>query len=322
MYFVGRGRLAYFVDELHVHIVYETIGDKDHFGEVEFFFADQRENNVKSATICELLALSREDLFNKIFLEFTDLKLEMIIDAAAVREKLKKLREEVWSKRREQYKRARGLSITLSHLEIGKLVELRPSLKTELVFEDGEDMQNPAYLTVPNSPKPVETSPKSALSVSAPGVSSSPKTSLFPPQSRKDISEFPPQSLINQRELPSAEPASKPVICSQFTLEIPPHPVVHRRTRRSITNPQSGLPTALLDPVKSRISELKTIMNSHTLAAVEEKKVNVTEEMTQSYKRIAAKVTRIEEVVVRLVTATGKTRRASVMLTGQISTLQ
>lgn len=321
MYFVGKGRLVYFVDELHVHIVYETIGDKDHFGEVEFFFADQRENSVKSATICELLALSREDLFNKIFVEFTDLKLEMIIEAAAVREKLKKLREEVWSKRREQYKRARGLSITLSHLEIGKLVELRPSLKTELVFEDGEEMGNPAYLTVPNSPKPAETSPKSALSVSAPGVSSSPKLNIFPLQNRKDISEFPPQSLGNQSELPSAEPVSKPIICSQFTLEVPDHPKVHRRTRRSITNPQSGLPTALLDPVKSRISELKTIMNSHTLAAVEEKKADVTEEMTRSYKRIAAKVTRIEEVVMRLVTATGK-RRASVMTTGQISTFQ
>lgn len=313
MYFVGKGKLAYYVDELHVHIIYEKIEDKDYFGEVEFFFADQRENNVKSNTICELLALSREDLFNKIFPEFPNLKLEMIIEAAATRERLKKLREEVWSKRREQYRRAKGMSITLSHSEIGRLVELKPSLKTELVFEEeaeGEKGKSPVYLTVPNSPKPYEASPKSALSASEPGISSSPKPTLFPAKSSKDLSEFPP-----------SEPLQKPVTCSQFTLEVPEKAELPRRTRRSITSPSSGLPAAFLDPVKSRISELRTIMNRHTLAIVEERKTDVTEEMMQCYRRIVARMTRVEEMVTRLGNAAGK-RRASLVVESQISTLQ
>ena len=311
MYFVGKGRLAYFVDELHVHIVYERIEDKDYFGEVEFFFADQRENNVKSATICELLALSREDLFNKIFPEFPNLKLEMIIEAAATRERLKRLREEVWSRRREQYRRAKGMSITLSHNEIGRLVELQPSLRTELVFEQEAEVEkgrSPVYLTVPNSPKPYETSPKSALSASGLEISSSPKSTLFPTPISKNPSEFPPP-----------EPLSKSLKCSQFTLELPAQPDTRRRSRRSITSPSPGLPPAPLDPVKSRIAELKTIMNSHTLALVQENKADATEEMMHSYKRIVARMTRVEVIVWRLMA--GK-RRASLTIEPQISTLQ
>lgn len=59
VYFIGRGQVAFFIDELHVHLVYDTLSDGDYFGDLEFFFAEQRETNVKSVTSSELLALTR-----------------------------------------------------------------------------------------------------------------------------------------------------------------------------------------------------------------------------------------------------------------------
>lgn len=59
VYFIGRGQVAFFIDELHVHLVYETLTDGDYFGDLEFFFAEQRETNTKSISNSELLALTR-----------------------------------------------------------------------------------------------------------------------------------------------------------------------------------------------------------------------------------------------------------------------
>ena len=59
VYFIGRGQFAFFIDELHVHVVYNTLSDGDYFGDIEFFFAEQRETNVKSTSNSELLALTR-----------------------------------------------------------------------------------------------------------------------------------------------------------------------------------------------------------------------------------------------------------------------
>lgn len=146
MYFIGRGNLAFFIDELHVHIIYETVVEGDYFGEIEFFFAEQRETNVKSLNISELLALTRgvsttQDLYNNVFPEFEDLKIEMIIAASQRKERLKRLREGVEQQRREQYRKAKGLPLTLTCNEINRLKSMQPQLQDEIVFEEEEKQQ-------------------------------------------------------------------------------------------------------------------------------------------------------------------------------------
>ena len=146
VYFIGRGNISFFIDELHVHVIYETISEGDYFGEIEFFFAEQRETNVKSLNISELLALTRgvqstQDLFNAVFPEFEDLKIEMIIAASQRKDRLKTLREGVEQQRREQYRKAKGLPLTLTFNEINRLKSMQPQLQDEIIFEEEEGKQ-------------------------------------------------------------------------------------------------------------------------------------------------------------------------------------
>ena len=305
VYFVGKGKLAYFVDELHVHVIYEVIDDNGYFGEVEFFFADQRENNVKATTICDLLILTRGDLFNRLFLEFSDLKLEMIIEAAATRDRLKYLREEVWSKRRAQYRHAKGLSITLSHNEIGKLAEMQPSLHSELVFEP---VPRHTGGTVPSSPLSKARTPLSAGVQSEKGFEQRAMMSLMVPQRSAHNSPYQtpirivtPPDLVRENTDESSE--SGPEI-EPFELE---KESSRRGSRRSVTNPQS--PRKEAEGVQMRITGLKSIMNSHTLALVEEKKTTANEETMKTFRRVTARVTRVEEAVAKLASAAAKRRK-------------
>jgi hypothetical protein len=258
VYFVGRGKLGYYIDELHVHIIYEEIRDKSYFGEIEFFFSDQREVNVKGLTTCELLILSREDLYNKLFPEFSDLKIEMIIEAAARRDRLKALREEAELRRREQYKRARGLPLTLSSNEIERLHEMQPVLGSELFeggveavsFQGGEEQAEPLFVPV---------------------------AQVHNTEEKEEITP-----------LKNIEPANP---------EREKSPM--RREKRSATTPYSALDReedGAPDLRKAKLSELRTLLNTHTLAMLDSGP-KASDEVGNAFVRIESSLERIESML-------------------------
>lgn len=66
----------------------------------------------------------------------------MIVAASQRKDHLKRLRDEVEQQRREQYKKAKGLPLTLTQNEMIRLKSLQPLLQNEIVFEeDGEDVK-------------------------------------------------------------------------------------------------------------------------------------------------------------------------------------
>lgn len=66
----------------------------------------------------------------------------MIVAASQRKDYLKELREEVEQNRREQYKKAKGLPLTLTQNEMIRLKSMQPQLENEIVFEeDAEDVK-------------------------------------------------------------------------------------------------------------------------------------------------------------------------------------
>ena len=272
VYFVGRGRLGYYIDELHVHIIYEEIRNKDYFGEVEFFFAEHREVNVKGLTTCELLALSREDLFNKLFPEFSDLKIEMIIEASSTRDRLKSLREEAEQRRREQYRRARGLPLTLSSNEIQRLNEMQPALRSELFESNGHILVEEVKFEPENRPE-----------------------QLFEPAEKVIEEEKEEFSVVQEKSMEESREMH-----------------INRRRKRSVTVPPKLVPRESEEQVdlrQTKISELKTLLNQHTLAILETKEPD---EVSKSFTRIERSLERIEAMLVEITGAQPAKRRGSI----------
>jgi len=285
VYFVGRGKLGYYIDELHVHIIYEEIRDKDYFGDVEFFFADQREVNVKGLMVCELLALGREDLFNKLFPEFEDLKIEMIVEAAARRDRLKALREEAELRRRDQYKRARGLPLTLSSNEIERLHEIQPALGTELFEPQAEG----GYVE--------------AVSFQGEEQKAEP---LFIPVEKRDKDQT--EDRLNDRQASNT---------GQVTNQdsVPKRQASpNRREKRSATTPYAALePEEVPDQRKAKLSELKNLLNQHTLALLETGPRS-SEEVSKAFTRIESSLERIESLLNAFAGNTKSAQRRSSLL--------
>ena len=60
----------------------------------------------------------------------------MIVAASQRKDHLKQLRDEVEQQRREQYKKAKGLPLTLTQNEMIRLKSMQPLLQNEIVFEE------------------------------------------------------------------------------------------------------------------------------------------------------------------------------------------
>lgn len=97
MFFVKSGELTYFDKYKNVDIPFEEITEGDYFGDIELFFSDLREFSIKSLKISEMLTLYRDDLFNHILHNFELLKIPLIFQAKARKERIAKIRTDAFS---------------------------------------------------------------------------------------------------------------------------------------------------------------------------------------------------------------------------------
>ena len=94
IFFIKSGDLTYFDKYKSIDIMFEDISEGEYFGDIEIFFSDLREFSIKCLKSSEMLSLHRDDLFNHILHNFELLKIPLIFQAKARREKITKIRND------------------------------------------------------------------------------------------------------------------------------------------------------------------------------------------------------------------------------------
>ena len=87
MYFISKGQVSVYDTYNGVDITFETLTEGDYFGDVGIILSEPYESSVKALRDSEFMALTRDDLFNKIVNTFDEnIKADLVIKASQRRD--------------------------------------------------------------------------------------------------------------------------------------------------------------------------------------------------------------------------------------------